>query len=170
MMARQASKSIGGSVLAAVCALFLGLAAQAAESPYDSTSLNNNLHNQCTSFSVTLVNSTNATLGAECNKEGDTPGSVSSTRNSTTIDLRDEVVWSTTDEEFTWDGTLDDDTDISRKCSLRGTGVTVSSTDVTLNFRCLVDSTRTTQNPPANADLPLNAELKANNSGELGRR
>ena len=170
MMARQASKSIGGSVLAAVCALFLGLGAQAAESPYDSTSLNGNLQNQCTSFTLTRVARTSLTVSAECNKQGDTVGSVASTLNSTSMDLRSEVVWSTSDEEFTWDGTLNtEENDVSDKCDVRGSGVTVSSTDVTVNLTCAGDADLATPDP-VNADLPLNGKLEASTSGELGRR
>lgn len=148
--------------------LLLGLTALPAAAQYDSTSLSGNLQEQCKNFSATAVGGTSHTLSADCNQEDDTPGSVAASLRSTTLDLRNEVVWDTTNQAFTWDGTRDDNNDISDKCrTVRG--INVTSSDVTLQLTCTVDSTDGSVQT-VNADLPLNGKIEAGDDGALARR
>lgn len=149
--------------------LLLGLTAQpaAASSEYDSTSLNGNLHHQCTNFSATIVGGSSLAVSAECNMQGDTEGSVAATRQSTSLDLSSEVVWNTTTQAFTWDSTQNDNNEVSAKCTVRGFSIT--STDVTLQLTCAVASTDGSVQT-VNADLPLNSNVTVGNDGVLTRR
>lgn len=152
--------------------LLLGLTAQPAaaqsNSQYDSASLNGNLQDQCKNFSAAVVRGTSHKVSAECNKEGDTTGSVAASLQSTALDLRDEVVWNTTDQTFTWDGTRDDNNDLSDKCpTVRG--FSFSATDVTLQLTCTVDSTDGSVQT-VNANLPLNGKVTVGTDGNLTRR
>ena len=159
---RYAGAAVGAVVL-------LGIAAQpaSANSEYDSSSLDGNLQNQCTAFSATITSGTSLVVSAECNKEGSSPGSVAATRQATSIDLSDDVVWNTGTQEFTWDATVNDDNNITEKCtSVRGFGY--SSADVTLQLTCTVDST--SGGGGANSDLGLNGKLTVGTDGDLERR
>ncbi len=160
-----------GLARAAFCVLLLlGLAAQpaAANSEYDTTSLNGNLQNQCTNFSASTGAGSSLTVSAECNRQGATEGSVAATRQSTSLDLASEVVWNTATRAFTWDSTPNDNNNIADKCSTVR-GFSYSSTDVTLQLTCTVASTDGSVQT-VNADLPLNGKLTVGADGNLTRR
>ena len=150
--------------------LLLGLAVQpaAANSEYDSTSLNGNLQHQCTNFSATIVAGSSLAVSAECNREGSTPGSVDATRQSTSLDLSSEVVWNTATHAFMWDAASTDNNDITSKC-MTVRGFSHNSTDVTLQLTCAVESTDGSVRT-ANADLPLNGNVTVGADGNLTRR
>lgn len=156
-----------------VLLLLLGLTAQpaAANSEYNSASLNGNLQNQCTAFSATRVQGSSLTVSAECNKQGDTAGSVAAARRSTSLNLRGEVDWNSTTQTFEWDPTSSADTsDISAKC-VAVRGFSYSSTDVTLQLTCtVIDATGGGLSTRVNADLPLNAKVTVGTDGNLARR
>ena len=148
--------------------LLLGVSAQPANanSHYDSNSLNGNLQNQCTSFNG-VINNTGFTVSAECNKATVTE-SVDATRQETSIDLSDDVVWNTTSQEFSWDVTRDKNNDVTQKCTAV-LGFEYSSSDVTINLTCTIDSTdgRVQQ---TNTSLTLNGNLTVGSDGNLARR
>ena len=155
-------------------AVLLGAAALAADDgttpraniPFDGSSLNGNLQNQCNSFSAAIVSGTSLTVSAQCNKEDD-QGFVSSWPANASMDLDDEVVWSASSETFTWDGTVTTDNNINTVCTaVRGFSVT--SSDVTLQLTCAKgtgDEATTTD-----ANLPLNGEMTVGTDGEFARR
>ena len=149
--------------------VLLGVAAQPANanSEYDSSSLDGNLQNQCTAFSATISSGTSLVVSAECNKEGSSQGSVAATRQATSFDLSDDVVWNTTTQAFSWDATVDDNNNVTEKCtSVRG--FSYSSADVTLQLTCTVDSA--SGGGDANADLALNGKLTVGTDGDRKRR
>ena len=134
---------------------------------YDATSLNGNLQSQCTNFNASLVFGSSLTVSADCNREDTNQGGVAATLQSTSIDLATEVVWNTDNQTFTWDGTRDDNNDITTKCTAVS-GLSYSSTDVTLQLTCNVDST--SGGGSTTADLPLNGNITVNTSGAFERR
>ena len=149
----------------AFCGLLLCAAAltAVANTNYDSDSLSGNIHEQCTDFTVAKT-TTDITVSAECNKEGETAGSVASTRNETSFGLAADVVWVANEEtmDFQWDATVTDENNIANVCELTMTPFIYSSTKVTLRMLCDVNDLTTI------ADLDL-TELEANKSGELVR-
>ena len=149
--------------------VLLGVAAQPANAntQYDSSSLDGNLQSQCTAFSATIDFGTSLVVSAECNKEGSSPGSVAASRQATSFDLSGDVVWNTTTQAFAWDATVNDDNNITEKCTAVR-GFSYSSADVTLQLTCTVDST--SGGGDASADLGLNGKLTVGTDGELERR
>lgn len=138
-----------------------------ANSQYDGSSLDGNLQTQCTGFSATINAGTSLVVSAECNKEGATPGSVAASRQTTSFDLSDHVVWNTTTQAFAWDAAQDDNNDITSKCTAVR-GFSYSSSDVALQLTCTVDST--SGGGSANVDLALNGQLTVGTDGDLARR
>ncbi|MCY3931526.1 MAG: hypothetical protein OXH70_07400 [Acidobacteria bacterium] len=148
--------------------LLAGLTTQPAAAQYDGTSLDGNLHHQCTNFSARTVGGSSLTVSAECNKQGDREGSVAPARQSTSLELASEVFWDTATHAFTWDSASSEDSNIADKCpTVRGFGV--SSTDVTLQLTCAIASTDGTPRT-VNADLPLNGNVTVGADGTLSRR
>ena len=148
----------------------LGVATQSAHAntEYDGSSLDGNLQHQCTGFSATRVAGTSLTVSAQCNKEGDTPGSVAAAQQTTSFDLSGEVVWNTQTQAFTWDGAPNDNNNITEKCkTVLGFGY--SATDVTLQLTCTVASNDGSVQS-VNADLALNSKLTVGTDGNLARR
>jgi len=148
--------------------LLLGLAAlpAAANSEYDSTSLNGNLQNQCTNFSAS-AGQWSFDFFAECNKE-DADGVAASARQSTSLNLAGEVVWNPWTSTFYWDETATRNNNIAARCpTVRG--FSVSSSDVTLQLTCEVNSTDGSDQT-VDAALPLNGKLTVGADGNLSRR
>lgn len=141
--------------------LLLGVSAHA-NPEYDSTALDGNLQNQCTSFSAAIAQGSSLTVSAECNKQDST------TLQATSLDLASQVVWDTSGQAFSWDVTANDNNNITEKCmSVRG--FAYSSSDVTLQLTCVIDSTDGGVQQ-ANADLPLNGNVTVGTDGNLARR
>lgn len=163
----------GRPVAASSCGLLLVVAAltAAANSQYDSTSLNGNLQNQCTNFTAAVVLDTSFTISAECNKEGTTSGSVAASRNSTSFDLAGDVRWNLRTHALTWDTALTAwVNDIADDCNLDGaTPFTYSASDVTLALSCNIETTDGTPRVQ-NVSLTLNGHLQAGTDGNLSRR
>ena len=157
--------------------LLLGAATQSvhANSEYDSSSLNGNLQYQCTSFNAALNPGTSLTISAECNKQG-SMGSVAATRQATSYDLSDDVVWNTQTEAFIWDATPNAHNNITVQCTVVG-GFAYSATNVKLQLGCLVGggnrqavSSSDGSVSSVHAQLALNGKLTVGNDGKLARR
>ena len=154
--------------------LLLGAATQSvhANSEYDSSSLNGNLQHQCTSFNAALNPGTSLTISAECNKQG----SVATTRQATSFDLSDDVVWNWQTEAFIWDATPNAHNNITLQCTVVR-GFAYSATNVKLQLGCLVGggnrqavSSSDGSVSSVNAQLALNGKLTVGNDGKLARR
>lgn len=154
----------------AALSVLLCLTAQAANanSEYDSESLNGNLQHQCTQFSASLDFGNSLTVSAQCNKEEGNSGTAAASRQNTSFDLAEHVVWYTGQQRFAWNATRTDDNDITAKCTSVG-GFSFSTTDVTLHLTCSIESTSGTPQT-TNAGLPLNGGLTVGSNGELARR
>ena len=156
--------------------LLLGMATQSAHanSEYDGTSLNGNLQHQCTSFSAALVTGNSLTVSAECNKS-DASGGVAATRQSTSLELSDHVVWNAQAQSFVWDATENASNAITLHCTaVRGFAYTTAN--VTLQLSCNQGNARQNVSSSTgavisvNADLKLNGKLAAGTDGKLKRR
>ena len=134
------------------------------DGPYDSSSMNGNLHNQCTDFDATAVSGTELTISAECNAAG------GSAVRATTFDLSGDIVWDTDDAVYTWDGQVnaaENVHDIAEKCG-DVAHITPNATDVVLGVRCATIASGAPDTMLV--DLPLNGNLQVGGDGRLGRR
>lgn len=156
---------------ATICGFLFCLSAFPAAADYDSSSLNSNLQDQCKEFAATVSPGVSFIVSADCNKEGNTSGTVAASLNSARFDLSGHVRWETDTQVLTWDtAAAGSNQDIADKCRPKSASpFTVSASNVTLALSCPTDVTGGTPNL-VSLNLPLNGYLKVGSDGSLSRR